>query len=299
MVPAEAGDVPAAERWALELAAWRIDDAILAAAPESPYGYPPALFRAPATGGPGSERGTRGQQRSGIPGTPSRQRAAEALPPGGSVLDVGCGGGAAGLALVPSAGELTGVDKSPAMLASFRDAAAARGLAPDSVHTVEGAWPDIADLAPVADVVVCHHVAYNVPDLAAFARALTVHARRRVVVELTAVHPWVPLGPLWRRVHGQTRPDGPSAHLAVEVLAEEGIEARVAEWERPDRWATAMAAEPDDEGARRIEAETVAFTRRRLCLPADRDAEVAALMAELGGRPPTAVATLFWDTNPT
>jgi hypothetical protein len=34
----------AAEQWADELAAWRIDPAILAAAPESPYGFPPALF---------------------------------------------------------------------------------------------------------------------------------------------------------------------------------------------------------------------------------------------------------------
>src|SRR4051794_41423710 len=65
-----------ARRWAEELAAWAIDPAILATAPESPYGFPPGLF--------GSGRGaapTLDAVRGGLPG---------------SVLDVGCGGGAGG-----------------------------------------------------------------------------------------------------------------------------------------------------------------------------------------------------------
>ena len=68
----------AAERWQAELAGWAIPDEILAQAPESPWGFPPELFAAPPD----------------PIDTPSRDRALEALPPGGSVLDVGCGGGA-------------------------------------------------------------------------------------------------------------------------------------------------------------------------------------------------------------
>jgi hypothetical protein len=47
----------------------------------------------------------------------------------------------------------------------------------------------VAEHPPVADVVVCHPVAYNVSDLAPFAQRLTDHARAGVVMELTAQHP--------------------------------------------------------------------------------------------------------------
>src|SRR3954468_24194750 len=83
------GDVtrPAAERWRDELSAWAIPPDILAAAPEPPWGFPVELFRADAES----------------PDTPSRDAALAALPDGGTVLDVGCGGGGASLALVPPA----------------------------------------------------------------------------------------------------------------------------------------------------------------------------------------------------
>src|SRR4051794_8662456 len=68
--------VRATDRWAQELAAWAIDPELLAAAPESPYGFPPGLF--------GAHRGA--------PATLDAVRAAAPV----SVLDVGCGGGAAG-----------------------------------------------------------------------------------------------------------------------------------------------------------------------------------------------------------
>src|SRR4051794_41592868 len=68
--------VRATDRWAQELAAWAIDPGLLAAAPESPYGFPPGLF--------GAHRGA--------PATLDAVRAAAPV----SVLDVGCGGGAAG-----------------------------------------------------------------------------------------------------------------------------------------------------------------------------------------------------------
>ncbi|HET7721024.1 MAG TPA: hypothetical protein VFK43_13745, partial [Acidimicrobiales bacterium] len=61
----------AAEHWASELAAWAIPEHIMAQAPESPWEFTPALFR------PSPEP---------TPDTPSRIRAREALPEGGSVL---------------------------------------------------------------------------------------------------------------------------------------------------------------------------------------------------------------------
>src|SRR5688572_16732999 len=63
------------------------------------------------------------------PVRPSRRRALEALPDGGSVLDVGVGGGASSLGLVPKAGLITGVDPLPDMLESFAASAAEAGVA--------------------------------------------------------------------------------------------------------------------------------------------------------------------------
>ena len=239
----------AAERWAGELAAWRIDDEILAAAPESPYGFPPSLYSVDPRGS----------------ASPLLDRARAALPGGGSVLDVGCGGGAASVPLVPPAAALVGADESSDMLAAYERNARAAGA---TVRTVHGRWPDVADGVEPADVVVCAHVAYNVADLVPFVLALTSHARSAVVLELHGEHPWVPIGPLWEVVHHQSRPAGPTAELAVEVLAEVGIAPVVDEWVRP----VADLSDPD------VRAEVVTFTRRRLCLTADRDAEVAALV---------------------
>src|SRR5688500_9537091 len=94
----------AAGRWADQLAAWAIDPTILAAAPESPYGFPAALWTA--------ERRAAGPTRS-------IQAAREGLPVGGSVLDIGCGGGAATIPLADVAGRLVGVDESAEMLLSY------------------------------------------------------------------------------------------------------------------------------------------------------------------------------------
>ena len=248
----------AAQQWAEELAAWAIDPAILAAAPESPYGFPPGLF--------GSARGSAVTHEAVRGGRP------------GSVLGVGCGGGAASVPV--GADELLAVDESPAMLDRYR---AAAGSTP--VRTWCGRWPGIAAEVPPADVVVAANVVYNVPDVAAFVTALTAHAHRRVVVELTDTHPWTSLAPLWRHFHGQDRPDGPTVQLFGEVLAELGIEAQSAGWPRRELF---RDAEP---------ADVLAFTRRRLCLSADRDPEIGEAMRRLrDDRRPTST-TFWWDVG--
>ena len=256
----------AAARWAEELAAWAIPPEILDAAPESPWGFPPALFQAP--------------DPEAVPDTPSRRRALEALPEAGTVLDVGSGGGAASLALVPPAARIVAVDESAEMLATLAAAAEGRGV-DHAEHA--GRWPDIAAAVPVADVVVCHHVFYNVAGLAEFALALTAHARHRVVAELTATHPLTAQGPLWRHFHGIDRPEGPTAELAAAVLDEAGLR---------------VAAEPYPAAPRseRDRAELVAFVRRRLCLPPERDPEVDALLpSDQTHLLPRKVVTLWWE----
>lgn len=254
----------AASRWARELAEWAIPEDILAAAPESPWSFPAAIFAAP--------------ELPSYTDTPAQRRAREAFPPdGGTVLDVGAGGGAASLPLVPPARRIVAVDELAELLAVFASRAEEVGVEHEEV---QGSWPAVAGQAPVADVVVSNHVFYNVPDLAAFATALTDHARWRVVVEITAAHPLVSLNPLWMHFHGLERPSGPTAEDALAVLSEAGIAAEI-EWaERPPRRAVARA-------------DRVAFVRRRLCLAPDRDPEIEALIDEQPELPGK-VAVLWW-----
>jgi len=256
----------AKEQWRAELAAWAIDPAILAAAPENPYAFNPALFRA-------------AHDPDATPG-PLLRRAHEALLDGGTVLDVGAGAGAASLPLAPPASLVVAVDTSAAMLDALERAAAERGVA---VTRVEGSWPQRAPDVPECDVAVCSHVFYNAPDLGAFALALTERARRRVVAELHTEHPWVPIGPLWEHFHHQPRPSGPTAALAVDVLREHGIDPHVEEWSRP------LPEVTDD-----LAAAHVTALRQRLCLPVDREPEVAALMSREGPQERRSVV-LWWD----
>ena len=268
------GSGPAAERWKRALAEWAIPEPILAAAPESPWTFPIELFASRA-------------DHAGETETPSAAKALEALPEGCTVLDVGCGAGAASLPLASRASELIGVDPSRDMLSAFEERAARLGT---TVTSIEGRWPEVAPETPVADVTVCNHVFYNAPDLADFARALTEHARRRVVVELTRNHPQSSLNDLWLRFHGLHRPARPTADDAVEVLTEAGLRLERADWQPPHR------------GGFADRRDLVAWVRRRLCLTADRDAEIEAALAGrvlerdgLAGFAQQPVVTLWWD----
>jgi len=262
-----------ARQWRDDLESWAIPAEILAAAPEPPWGCPTELFARSteetlAAGG--------GLTAAGQP-SPSFLRAREVLPEGGSVLDVGAGAGAASLPLCPPGAAVTAVDQSPDMLAAF---AALAGRAGILHREVEGRWPDVAGAVGPVDVAVCHHVLYNVGDLVPFLEALTGHARIRVVVEITALHPQSSLNELWRYFHGTARPARPTAEDALAVARDLGYDAGFEAWDAPPRW---NGAEHRD--------HVVAFTRRRLCLPPERDAEVAA---RLPGDGPRAHATLWW-----
>lgn len=257
----------AAEHWRNSLAAWALPPQILAAAPESPYGFPVEIFDRAAAEAAESD-------------TPSRRRSSAVLRKDGSVLDVGCGAGAASLALVDIAGRITGVDESATMLEAFARRAGKAGI---DHRAVQGRWPDVAPDVDPADVVVCHHVFYNVGDLDTFASELDGHAHRRVVVELTERHPLHWMNALWDELHGLTRPDGPTASDALDVLTDLGLAPEVERWDQPFRLAA------DDPEA------LVTFARRRLCLSTDRDDELARAVRK--HPPPSArsVVTVWWD----
>ena len=257
-----------AQVWREDLDSWAIPDDILSQAIEPPWAHPVAMFTVEGE----------------VADSPSHRRAREALPEGGSVLDVGSGGGRASFALVPPASYVVAVDHQQGMLDAYAHAAAERGVAHDEFL---GDWPDIADEVPEADVVVCHHVAYNVRDIVPFLQALNDHARRRVVLEVPMNHPMSNMNELWKRFWDLDRPTKPTGDDLEAIALAMGFDAHLDEWE-------------DETWGKRVEmpeAERVRFARIRLCLTEDRDAEVAAALLAQKDAQPRRVATLWWDVS--
>ncbi|WP_344413901.1 class I SAM-dependent methyltransferase [Pseudonocardia ailaonensis] len=248
----------AAERWAGLQSGRGIPPEILAQAPRSPWGHDPADFTAPD-----------------VPAdTPSRDAGLALLGVSGTVIDVGCGGGDAAFALVGPLTHATGVDEQEDMLELFETGADIRGL---PARTVAGTWPEAAGEAGEADVVVSHHVLHNVVDLPPFLTALTEAANRGVVVEMLAEHPMAWLDPLWGRFHDLRRPEPATVDDAVAVLRELGLDPEVTTWDRERR-------HPHDP----------VWVTRRLCLPAEREPEVAEALRDVPPRTAQA-ATLVWN----
>ena len=268
-----------ASRWQADLASWAIPEHITAAVSESPWVLPRQVFA------------RRADRLASAPSGPSYQRGCAALDPPGSVLDVGAGAGAACLPLLGRATSLTAVDTDPGMLDLLSQRALPMGI---KACQVPGSWPEVAARTPQADLVTCHHVLYNVPDPVRFVSQLSSHARRRVVVEITAVHPLTTLNPFWLRFHGLQRPASPCASDLEEILAAMGLRPRSEKWTRPGG--------PDYATF----DELVDVTRRRLCLPPERADEVGIALAGAGidpehpvdlGSSGREVVTIWWDGN--
>lgn len=252
-------------RWRQAVEGWLVPDAVREAGPEPQATLEPSAFR------------WRPDEDARQRVRPSRLRALEALPAGGSVLDVGVGGGASSLGLVPRAGLITGVDPIEGMLDAFRDSAEQAGV---TVRRVLGRWPDVADQVESADVAVCHHAIYGVAEIEPFLAALTAAARCRVVIEVSAHPPLIGINPLWKAFHGLERADRLVADDAEAVLVAMGLAVQ-----RED----VVLHHP----TRAVTPERVAFVRRRLCVGPERDAEIADF---LGSRPPEEqrVVALWW-----
>lgn len=253
--------------WATALQAWGIPQEILDQAPQSPWIHPVANFR---------------PEGNLMVETPSRLRALDALASktNPSVLDVGCGGGRGAFGLTPPAVRVIGVDHQQGMLDVFVDEAKQRGL---DVETVLGDWLDVSAQTPIADVVVCHHVYYNVQNIAPFAQALNDHATTRVVVELPQQHPLSSLSEYWKHFWNLDRPMSPTAHDALEAMKFLGFDVHL------ELFAVAGSS-------RAITTEDVEHTRIRLCLPASRDEEIRTFMEShpAGERQ---LATIWWNKH--
>jgi precorrin-6B methylase 2 len=275
--------VSALDEWRRALESRAIPEPILRAAPESPWGFPSELFRGRAEAAAAAEA------------TPTTVRALESLPDGGIVLDVGVGGGATSLPLAGRAATIVAVDQQADMLEAFAVAATGAGTEPVAI---QGRWPDVADVVPGADVVVCGHTLYNVADLEPFALALGAHARRRVVLEATDRHPLGWMSDLWAGFHEVDMPDGPTIELAIEALREIGIEPA-----REDR----PGGDADPAGGGFTErGDAVALVRRRLCLSPEHDPDLAEALGDRlrerqglwsAGPADRTVVTLWWDRS--
>lgn len=199
----------AAEEWTRQLTAWAIPEEILAGAPRDPYDFPAAVISRSSVDPLTTPTGTAVRRRLGR---------------GEGLLDVGCGAGRLSAAFTAEH-PVRGVEPRPGLAATARE----RGL-----EVIDGHWPEAAGAAGQAPVVLCTHVLYDVAWPLPFLAALDRAADRRVVLEVTRRHPWVPVGPLYRLVHGIDRPEGPSAGLLADVVAEAtGRTPEITEWDRP------------------------------------------------------------------
>ena len=251
------------EEWANALAQWAIPEEILATAQTSPWIHPPVLFQVPDE----------------INLTISHTRAFEALSAGGSVLDVGCGGGIAAFALAPPAAHVIGVDHQPEMLEMFAENAKKHNV---SCEVFEGFWSEIATKVPSVDVVVCHHVVYNVAEIGPFLQELNSHAKSRVVIEMPTQHPLTNMSGAWKHFWNLERPTEPTSVDLMEVLKEIGLDARIQYWTGPLR--NRIDIEQDSE-----------FMRIRLCLPTERLSEVREYLIEHPLPRAREIATIWWD----
>ncbi len=256
-------DLPAGKIWREKLSQWAIPQEIIDKAPENPWIHPPVMFQIP----------------NDIEESPSHQRAREVMPEGGSILDIGCGGGIAAFAVVPPASLVIGVDHQPEMLDMFAQNASERGVAS---QTFAGFWPDVASEVPVAHVVTAHHVVYNVANIEDFILEAQSHALKRVVIEMPQHHPLKTASPLWKHFWNLDRPIAPTTDEFMEVLSGLGIKAHRELWE----------------GQTRQEAnieQQAHFSRIRLCLPAGRESEVLEFLKIQPKIPMRELATIWWD----
>ena len=254
--------------WNTSLLQWTIPEHILSQAPESPWTHLVEKF----TVGPEEPEKT-----------PSVVRAREALLGDAtelSILDIGCGGGRATYALVPPATHVVGVDQRAAMLAAFVTESLQRGVAQTTVH---GLWPNVSKSTPICDVVVCHHVLYDVSNLEPFIRAIDNHARRRVVIELTELHPLSGNSDAWKHFWNIERPSSPTANHAFTAIRSMGIQAKIERF-KVDR----QRLEFNELDVRQL--------RIQMCLGPERDEEIRAFLATRIHKP-RELATIWWDVT--
>ena len=253
----------AASKWREDLASWAIPKEILDGAETKPWIHPPAVFQIPKV----------------IPDSPSLQRIREALTSGGSILDIGCGGGIASFGCTPPANHVAGVDQQQEMLDLYSENAKKFNV---SSETFLGDWPDISNQVPTADVVTAFHVVYNVGEIKPFIEALDAHAGKRVVLELPTAHPMTAMAAGWKHFWNLDRPTKPSAEDLIKVISELGINAEIEYFSGPIL-------------LDKVISEFEKPLRIRLCLPETRDEEVKAFFTQNPLPTTRNLAVIWWD----
>lgn len=226
-------------KWKDNLDKWAIPDPILRLAPQDPWKLPVELLMPQA----------RYQEQ-----TPTTEKQFQLLPKQGTILDVGVGPGSGSLYLGEYASKIIGVDQNSQMLDIFTEQAKQRGI---QIQTIKGTWPEVSPQVQRADLVISHHVAYNVPNIVEFVQALFDHAKSGVVIEVTAQHPMASLNPFWQYFYQLQRPDRPNAKDLFEIISAMGFKGIEYREFRCKRNSDSNSYLPQ-----RIE-----LIRRRLCLP--------------------------------
>jgi 2-polyprenyl-3-methyl-5-hydroxy-6-metoxy-1,4-benzoquinol methylase len=240
------------ERWRAQLASWALPEDLGGRPTASPWRLDPRLFLPdPAA-----------------PLSPSHEAALALIERGGerSLIDVGSGAGAAFWPIAAHLARVLAIDENDAMLAALLEEAARHPSL--LVETRHGRLQELLGEVDPADVVVSHHVAYNVPELGAYLAGLVGLARVGVVIELTLRHPHYGAAAMFEALWGLPRPAGPSAADVVEAVWALGYKPTVVVHDRSARRVDPMA---------RIEA-----LGRRLLLGPEEMERVSALLADPG-----------------
>ncbi len=161
-----------------------------------------------------------------------------------SLLDVGCGAGAIGLAVANQVDQVFGLDYSAGMLEAMKELAAERGF--DHVHAIQKSWDDDWSEVPVCDVVVASR-STAVLDLEAALKKLDAHAGKRAY--LTSKVGGYFIDPEIAGVIGRQLDPVPDYIYAVNILYQMGRQPRVDFLENDHR---PTDCESGDEFVRRV-----------------------------------------------
>lgn len=191
-------------------------------------------------------------------------RLQSAARPTDTLLDIGAGAGRYALPLARLVRRVVAVEPSPSMLRQL--AARIEAERAENVEVVAAAWPDAA--VEPADLTLCAHVVYGVPEIIPFLRRLDASTRRTALIAIRVdQHPGV--ADLARALFGQARVPQPAFLDLYNALASLDIVADV-------QIVPVGGFRFDDHAAAR------AHFRDRLRVPADGelDARLAAILAE-------------------
>lgn len=154
---------------------------------------------------------------------PVRDTVLGRVQPDDMVLDVGAGAGRYTIPLASKTRQVVALEPSPGMGKRLTEEAQRRGLS--NVRVITSDWLG-AQVEP-ADVVLCAHVLYFVPDVVPFVRKLDEHARRLCMIVIRVDQMMAQLSPLYEEIWGEPLAQEPSFIDLYNLLFSMGIAAEV------------------------------------------------------------------------